>query len=490
MSKNLIVFYTDQLRRDCLGCSGNPVAVTPNIDALAQRGVVFRNHYAANPVCMPSRASFFTGRHLQAHRLIDNGFALPKTEITLPQVLAENGYHTGSVGKIHLTTMRAAAELGHEESEAAWKSGAMDDWTGPYYGFKDVQLSIGHGNRCFAHGAHYGKWVAENFPDVVNEVGEYSKLRTNQFGRSVLPIEAHSSTWVANKSIDFIRSSADKPFFLYASFPDPHHPFTVPDPYYSMFEHADFPEPHKRDGENDSKPIHYRRGMNEILYPKDGGAHRPREFTEQDWRAVYAATYGMIALIDHSIGRVMECLREQGLEDNTTIVLTSDHGDLMGDHHFLYKGPYPCRSLLNIPFIVADPGRAPRETDAVMSNVDAMPTMLDLLGVDIPSCVQGRSFKDVIEGGQGDPDHVALCSGWSKESSLYYHLSIYGDKYRITYYPNMDDGELYDLERDPHELNNLYHDPKHSEVRDALLLRLLRELGRAEPNTLPTVAWW
>jgi arylsulfatase A-like enzyme len=230
--------------------------------------------------------------------------------------------------------------------------------------------------------------------------------------------------------------------------------------------------------------------MNESLFPKDGGAGRPLRYTEQDWRATFQATYGMVSLIDASVGRVIECLRELGIEDNTTIVFTSDHGDLMGDHFFLNKGPMPCRSLLNIPFIVADPEIRPGVCDAVMSNVDAMPTMLELLGVPIPDRCQGVSMKEVMAGGPVDEEHIALESYWSKESPIYYHHTIHGPKYRISYFPFQDDGELYDLERDPWEFENLYHRPECRELRDEQMLKLFREVGRAEPPAIDTLAWW
>ena len=490
MPKNLIIFYTDQQRKDSLGCYDNPVARTSNIDALARRGMDFHNHYAANQVCMPSRASFLTGRHLQAHRLIDNGIPLPKTEKTLADVLGEHGYRTRSIGKIHLTPMGAPAETGCEESWAVWQSGRMDGWNGPYYGFQDVRLTMGHGDACFACGGHYGSWVRENFSEVWETAEDYRTGKIRQFGLSALPVEAHHSTWVANESIEFLRNAKDTPFFLFASFPNPHHPFVAPEQYFSMFDDCRFPDPRRREGENDRKPFHYKRAMTERQHPIDGGAHHPHYMTEDDWRKTFAATYAMVAQIDDNVGRVLQCLRDEGLENNTTVAFTSDHGDLLGDHYFLLKGPYPCRSLLNVPFIVADPESSPGESDAVMSNVDAAPTFLDLLGIPIPEYMQGRSFKDVVAGQAGDDDHCALCSGWSKDSPIYYHQTLYGRKYRISYFPNQDDGELYDLGNDPDEFENLYHEPAHGAVRDEMLLRLLKELGRAEPPKLPAVAWW
>ena len=314
MPKSLIVFYTDQQRRDSLGCYGNRIAHTPNIAGLARRGVLLQNHYAANPVCMPSRASFMTGRHPQAHRLLDNGIALPTTETTLPGVLKEQGYHTCSIGKIHLTPTLSPPELGFQESSALWQTGALDVWVGPYYGFEEVRLTIGHGDSAFIHGGHYGKWVLGNFKNLAQKTEEYRSYKITAFGRSTILLEAHYYTWVADQAIGFMRSIGDRPFFLYVSFPDPHHPFAVPDPFYTIHEGADFPAPRRREGENDHKPLHYRKAMSGESLSTDGGARRMIDMTHDDWRTVFTATYGMVSLIDHSVGRVLQCLLEKALD--------------------------------------------------------------------------------------------------------------------------------------------------------------------------------
>ncbi|MBI2438067.1 MAG: sulfatase-like hydrolase/transferase, partial [Lentisphaerae bacterium] len=256
------------------------------------------------------------------------------------------------------------------------------------------------------------------------------------------------------------------------------------------FAAANFPEPHRREGEHENRPFHYRKAMTERLFPEDGGAHCPRNLSANDWQQIYAATYGMVSLIDECVGRVLACLEAEGLSGDTVVLFTADHGDLLGDHFFLYKGPFPCRSLLNVPFILAGPGCCAGETQAVMSNVDVMPTLLDLVGLAPPATVQGRSFKPVISKTSGMDEAPALCCGWSKDSPRYYHQSLYFLRNRISYFPLQDDGELYDLERDPHELCNLYHAPEQRALRDELLRRLLRELGRAEPGRPPVIAPW
>lgn len=491
MRPNILVFYADQLRQDSLGCYGNPVALTPHLDSLARCGLRFHNHYANNTVCMPSRSSFFTGRHLAAHRVIANGIPLSETEITLPAVLAEHGYQTCSIGKIHLTPYLAPLKSGCKESWEVWRSGALADWNGPYYGFNEVSLTLGHGATPFTFGGHYARWIGERVKDPERLEQEVRAAQKAQPFSSIVPVELYPSTYVAEETIRFLRQrDRTRPFFLFASFPDPHHPFTPPKAYAERFAKCNFPPPHRREGEHDNRPVHYQEAMRTQQHPLDGGAHYPRELSAADWQQIYAATYGMVNLIDECVGRVLAVLDAEGLSANTLVVFTSDHGDFLGDHFFLYKGPYPSRALLNVPFILAGPGCRAGETQSVMSNVDVMPTLLDLVGLAAPETVQGRSFKPEVAGAGELPEAPALCCGWCLDGQRYNHQSLYFRRHRISYFPVQDDGELYDLERDPHELHNLYHEPEHGALRDELLRRLLKEVGRAEPCLPPIICPW
>ncbi|MFH0964287.1 MAG: sulfatase-like hydrolase/transferase [Planctomycetota bacterium] len=492
--KNLVLFYCDQIRRDALGCYGNLAARTANIDALAARGIRFDNHYATNLVCMPSRASLMTGRYLQAHRVIDNGIALPRTEVTLAQTLAEAGYVTHAVGKMHLEPWGAPAELGYEESFALQESGRLDAWDGPYYGFERLELALGHGESAYRQGGHYGRWVRRNFPEVGKLLGPRNadgpKCPELQCYRSRLPVEAHHSTWVARRAVEFLKTRGEEPFFLFVSFPDPHHPFTPPARYAEMFEGTEFPGPYRVPGENDGKPEHYRRAMRDKQHPMDGGAHRPPALTDEVLRMVLGNTCGMVTLMDECIGKVLAQLEASGLADETVVIFTADHGDLLGDHYFLFKGPYPCRSLLHLPFVLFDPELGSAAYDAVISNIDVMPTALELLGVPVPSGVQGVSFAPLCRGEGGEPREGALESGWSKDGPQYYHHTLYRKDARISYFYNQRDGELYDLAADGHEHRNLFHDAGYANLREEMLRELFEAVLRAEPPNVPVVAPW
>ena len=161
--KNVIIFYTDQQRADSLGCMGSALAKTPHIDDLAAQGTTYARHYAANPVCMPSRAAFITGRYPQANGVLDNGVPLPPTQLTMPESFRQNGYRTAGFGKHHFQTYKPHANDTSMESMERWASGELDEWHGPYYGFETVELTTSHGEPC---GGHYGRWRTQNFPNL------------------------------------------------------------------------------------------------------------------------------------------------------------------------------------------------------------------------------------------------------------------------------------------------------------------------------------
>ncbi len=487
VKKNVIVFYTDQQRADSLGCMGNTLARTPHIDTLARRGVLYRQHYATNPVCMPSRASFITGRYPQAHRLIDNGIFLPESELTMPEVFRRHGYRTALFGKLHLQTYEPHPGDTSMESLQRWAAGELDGWTGPYYGFETVALTSAHGENC---GGAYGRWRRLHFPHL--QLGpEHAQGGPvfPQFAcyKSNLPLEAHPSTWVAERAIEYLDQVGDAPFYMHISFPDPHHPFTPPAPYHSLYDGVRFPPPHAVEGENERKPRPYREAMTATPFPRDGGARYFPDLAGDAYQRILAHTYGMIALVDDCVGRVLAKLEALGLAENTVVVFTSDHGDFLGDHHFLYKGQMPCRSLLHTPLIVCDPATTPGVVDSVCSNVDVMPTLLAACGIDIPPGVQGVRLPAPGEAPRRD---YALAAGWSKASPDWQHYALYRQDWRISLYPRLQDGELYNLQEDPFEQRNLFHDPTYRRQRQELLEALLYAVGAAEPPQPPVVAYW
>lgn len=484
---NILFFFTDQQRYDSLGCNGNAFARTPHIDALASSGARMENHIVANTICMPSRASLFTGRFPNAHHVWTNGLPLPGSEQTLPQMLQGMGYDTAAFGKLHLSPSRAYAGRDRVEAGPSWTAGLMDGWYGPYYGFDHVELTITHGENALLAG-HYANDIRARFPGLAEDLArdrDAGRLPIGALYASKMPLEAHHSTWVADKAISYIQDSArdSRPFFLFCSFPDPHHPLTPPEPYASMFGGAQLPGPKRAANELATKPVHYSDSEFSLLSggsAEDGG---PAAMTEYDdeLRTAIARTYGMVSLIDDSVGRVLKTLADLDLENDTIVVFTSDHGELLGDHWLVRKGPFPCRSLLRVSCIIRAPGLIPAQTvvSRPTSNTDLLPTLMSLVGGSTPDRVQGRSLVPALQG-TGDGPTSAISMGWTKAPDRHHHQSLFTDNWRLSWFPQLDDGELYDLNEDPDELVNLYRDPRRRAIRDDLRLELHRQYTRSE----------
>jgi arylsulfatase A-like enzyme len=202
----------DQLRWDGIGAAGNPIVQTPHLDRIAHEGVRCDAAYVANPFCMPARASVLTGRWPHAHGLWDNGVRLPPESVTLATVLARRGYQTGLVGKGHLDVHGLPES---PDYHAGWDDPQRAAWTGPYYGFAEAHLTCGH-NRA---AGHYGAWLYREHPDAVPLLEWDRALAPPVAGawKSPLPVELHSSTWVGDRSVAFIRRHAGRPFFLWTS---------------------------------------------------------------------------------------------------------------------------------------------------------------------------------------------------------------------------------------------------------------------------------
>lgn len=482
---NILCFVTDQHRADHLGCCGNAQVRTPSIDRIASEGVTFTESYVANPVCMPNRASMFTGRYPKAHRVRENGNTLSPDEIVLPGVLASAGYQTASIGKIHLAPFGLKpdkAEHAYELYETAEYWASHDQVPLPYYGLQHVCLADGHGSYSFGH---YRRWLDTNHPGAYEQLQMRSAIQpptgAKESWKAAIPEELHYNTFIADRTIDYIRHrDRDKPFFAWCSFPDPHHPYSPPKPYCDMYDpkEIDF-RPARREGELDLLPpyvVECREGRQ-----KCGGLSGDiRGVNDDHYREIIAHTYGMISMVDTNVGRVMEALEEQSLLEDTIVVFFSDHGDLMGDHWLINKGPFLFRGLVRVPTIWRIPGaNGGRTCSDLISTVDLMPTLLDLAGIETPPGVQGISYAGELTG-----------QGGAKRDYAYieYDESYLGDRLRqirnhdwaLTYYANSDYGLLFDRNNDPDELHNLWDSSEHQSIKRDLLVDLLRQTSQAD----------
>lgn len=490
---NILFVITDQQRADHLGCAGHPVLRTPHLDALASDGMRLDRHYTNHPLCTPSRAALITGRYPHSNRVYDNGCCLAPGERTLPEVLGGAGYETHAIGKLHLSSWREPKGVSFE-SESFWASGRAPSEPVPYAGFDEVEICTRHINP---RTGHYGVWMRKNHPDVLSRWEEFLTPHASGAGGTfdwTMPPEAHANTWIADRAIDYLEShrESEQPFFLHIGFPDPHHPFRAPDPWGALYDPAMIPLPdtYPSKGFTDRPPEYeaYYRGVlnHENLGAGDFNTEDLGELSPPQLQAIHAKTYGMISFVDNQVGRILAALEATGQAENTLVIFTSDHGDYMGDHGLILKGPLLLEGLLRVPMLMRGPGiaRAGGTTKALTSHIDLMPTLLDLAGASPPPGLEGRSFRSVLENDEDqfrDRVMVECLHQFQFDRNV---KALITDRWKLVYWGGQTYGELYDLETDPQECCNLWDSAEHRPIRQEMLLKLLDELVCAE-NTLP-----
>lgn len=509
MQPNILCLVTDQQRADHLGCAGNPVLHTPNIDRIAARGVRFDRAYVNCPLCMPGRATLFSGQTPRGHGVRTNGIDLDWAIPTMPQALGNAGYRTHAVGKLHLRRFQPINGLpiaAHDpaqnpEVRDLWTQGIVDALPTPYYGIQSADFVGAHGGGVFGD---YLNWLRREHPEQEKLLGpQHARVPpsgADQSYKMALPAELHYTPWVANRTIDFLQRAAQdhQPFFLWSSFADPHHPYCPPAPYDSLYAPATIPLPTRREGELDDLAPFFRQSVEEGIQLA-GRGRKPARQSDDQLREIIAHTYGMIALIDEHVGRILDTLAATSLAENTIVVYLSDHGDMMGDHWLLNKGPFHFEGLLRVPLIWSWPGHFPAgvTSTALASLLDFAPTILDLCGVPIPEGATppvteatqqlapwpGRLLTPILTGERSSVQDAVVVE--NDEDYLGLKLrTLVTDRYKITVYPGQPFGELFDLAQDPHELHNLWGDPASHAIRSALTVRLLEELVRTD-SVLP-----
>jgi arylsulfatase A-like enzyme len=517
---NFLLIITDQQQASHLGCYGNRIVRTPHVDALAARGVRAERCHVASPICMPNRASLMTGRMPSVHGVRHNGIELSHGETTFVDVLREAGWRTAIAGKSHLQCIHEApaqvppdpkSRLAREarrkvpgrysqELDTAWEKNPAHDLTYPYYGFERAHLTIQHGDTQYGH---WRRWLRTQTRDADRLIGPENALPTPEFElnrcrqawRTRVPEELYPNAWVTDRTIDLLREFArdEKPFFIQCSYPDPHHPFTPPGQYWSMYSPDDVPAPPSFHAEHRNLPPH----VQWLHAMRDAGkavkhTQAPFACSEREAREAIALNYGTISQIDDGVGRVVAELERLGLDRNTIVLFTSDHGDFMGDHQLLLKGPIHYRGLIRVPLIWKDPrGPSGRTMDALVQTTDLAPTILERAGVAPWNGIQGISLLAAFADERKAPYESLLIEeegqrvylGFSRRVRM---RSLVTRSHRLSVYDGGDWGELYDFADDPLECVNRWDDRGSGRVRAELVEQLAhRMLDYAETSPYP-----
>jgi arylsulfatase A-like enzyme len=523
---NFLLFITDQHHADFLGCYGHPTVQTPNIDAIAAAGTRFDNFFVNNPVCMPNRATLMTGRLSSQHKVRSNGIPLPLGSVTFPDLLMAQGYDTALIGKSHLQTMTGRPPIAGKPApkfadtapsvelseavrpvpgEASYDQEHPKHWQGneplkmtlPFYGFGHVDLLTGHGQRV---GGHYYQWLktqtadADAYRDTDNQLDH--DYVCPQAHRMKLPEELHPTNYLANQAVEYLAAPGrkDTPFFAMVSFPDPHHPFTPPGKYWDMYDPADMELPRSFGLPDDQVPPSVLWAREQRATGQGSDGESAMAVGEREVREALALTCGMITLVDDAIGRVMAQLRSNGLDQETVIVFMSDHGDYLGSHGLLLKGPLHYRDIIRTPFIWADPKRqtvGSVSTDAMCSTMDVAASILERAEIEPNNGMTGESVGDVLTGGSERNDPVIIEDDGQRTYMGYPSApkvrTVVTKEWRLTVAHNVEWGELYDLRNDPDEINNLWDSPAHIEDKSAMLLKLVkRQAELSDTSPWPT----
>ncbi len=513
---NFLLITTDQHRADYLGCYGAKFLSTPNIDRLAGQGTRYENAYVASPVCMPNRASIATGRMPSLHGVRHNGLNLKIGSLTFADLLRKAGWRTSLSGKAHFqcvtrnpAVMREKFGAGHvleavgnsgdrydQESGPFWRDGRIQALDEPYYGFEQVDLAVGHGD-CVV--GDYVRWVEAQGGDLNRLAGRENALPgapspTPQAWRTAVPEELYPTRYVESKTIERLREYADSDskFCHWMSFCDPHHPFTPPGKYWDMYhpEDVEIPPSFRVPDNSFSNALREQRQSG----CADLNGTSAIAVNEDELRSAIALTYGMIAMIDDSVGRVLDQLNSLGLASNTIVVFTSDHGDLMGELGLIFKGPYHYRGLIRTPLIWFDPRRPKASVSRnPVSAIDISATILESAAVAPFNGFQGIPFRDGKGRDCANRDCILIedeiQSNMPGRQTRGRARTLLSGDWRLTIYDGIADGALFNLKDDPGELHNLWGDQRYADGRSFLVEELLRQMiAHAETSPLPQFA--
>lgn len=499
---HILLITSDQQHASTLGAVNFRIR-TPALDRLCREGVRFDRAYCPNPTCTPTRASIITGMYPSQHGAWSLGTKLFEDVPTIGALLGRAGYRTSLVGKAHFQPL--ASRPGMESIECLPTLRDLDFWRqfhGPWYGFDHVETARMHACEFLA-GGHYGVWMEEQgFTQWRDYFDEWppndDKEKRRHASRSwALPEQYHYTRWTGERTIAQLEESkrTGQPFFCWSSFHDPHPPYLAPEPWASLYNPADMEPGRLMEDEHALNPPHF--GLTQAASPDfstvfgdDRGLHGASSHLcdEERMRRNMACYYGMVSFMDREIGRILDTLDRLGMAENTLVVFSTDHGHFLGQHGLVAKAIHHYEDLLRIPFIVRWPGRAPAgQVSASLQNlVDLAPTFAAAAGLPVPGIMTGVDQGPAWTSGQ-PVRRYSLTE--NHHGARFCHMRTYVDeRYKITVYRAMDDGELFDLQNDPGERRNLWREPSAQNLKRDLLLKFMQATLETEPTRMPRIA--
>ncbi len=455
---NVLWIMTDQHNANCLGFLGSQVR-TPNLDSLAAEGVSLSRAYCNNPICAPSRASYMTGQYVHTHGMQGNYVAMypERNPETLAALFRRSGYRTGLLGKGHIP--RAWMNEGFERMR--------------FTDLCDAEPTDPRTCHYFQHlcDEGLGGWYEDGSPRPGHR-GDHDGTAA-----AVLPYEHSIERFTGDETVRFLEDGRDddRPFFAWMTFQRPHAPMTPAREYFDLYDPDKIRLPESAvdwfERRFSGKPRHI------VERLRDGSGYPLADADPEALKTVLAAYYAMIECIDMEIGRAFAWLRERDEWENTIVVFSADHGDFAGEHGLFHKNMGIYESIHRVPFMLRYPGGPTGDrADGIIESVDLYPTLCELAGIQAPEGVEGSSILPVIDG-RSDGKEEALCE-WSWGGAFGRINALRTRGHRIVYYGREEGGELYDCEADPGEIENLWGDPAHADVRREMTERLFDRVNQ------------
>ena len=435
---NVLLIVTDHWAAEHLGFAGNPAIITPGLNELSACGTRFTNAYSECPVCIPARRTLMTGQSPKSHgdRVFQDDLRMPNVT-TMAQAFRDAGYQADAVGKLHVHPQRDRigfdSVILDDEGRSQW--GTLDDY--------DIYLGDqGHAGRQFDHG-----------------------MSNNQYNWRPwhLAEEHHATNWAGRMMARTIkRRDPNKPAFWYLGFRHPHPPLVPPQAMLELYRDVEIDAPYVGD---------WAKEVDDLPFAISALHSRTNLYTDAQMMAAKRAFYALCTQIDYQIRYLVGTLRLEGILDDTIIMFTSDHGDMLGNHDMAAKRVF-YESSANIPMILSANKGNPKAREGALDDrlvafADVMPTLLDLCDVPVPDTVDGISAvgettRETLYGECGEDDHATRM--------------IRDERFKLIYYPVGNHLQLFDLQDDPHEMQDLARDPAHAATRDRLETALVAEM--------------
>ena len=466
---NILWICTDQQRFDTINALGYSHVRTPNLDRLVAEGVAFTQAYCQSPICTPSRASFLTGRYASTLHVNRNGNDYFPEDITLvTQTLDDAGYDCGLAGKLHLSAAYGRVEARPDDRYRVFKWSHHPN-PESYWPTQDHA---------------YQQWLADQGVDWDEAYGAdaVTGWEVQEGYQAGIAAEYHQTTWCANEAIAFMNEERDGPWLMSVNPFDPHPAFDPPREYLERMDREGMPMPLFSPEELESQLD---------LSGIDHQTQLPVSPYDYDAQGMVAAYCAQIELIDDQVGRMLQALVDSGQRENTIVIFTSDHGEMLGDHGLRLKGCRFYEGAVHIPLIISCPGLYAQgvRSDALVELTDLVPTLLDTIGLPIAEEIQGKSLLPILKG-EADPSvhrdfvrceyHDALDRNYASRANM-----LFDGRFKLVVYHGHDIGEIYDLENDPDEFQNLWDDPEVESLKLTLIKRLFDAVMLATDDGQP-----